>query len=175
MLVDLHNIVVKIQFSYHFKVQTSSFQLGLKLLRKLHTERETMRNINYHEFGIAPNFEGSAINRSLKFLNGLRLFQTGIVLGKMSFSGHHCRQIVLYTVIHAVPEFALGWVPGSGICLYQESLYRSVSCRRKLRRTALCRDVHSSLSSIQPTLLESLHLLQVHLAAVLCTFSTLAV
>ena len=58
--------------------------------------------------------------------------------GKMSFSGHHYRQIVLYTVIHAMPESALGWVPGSGICLYQETLYRSVSCRRRLRRTALC-------------------------------------
>ena len=67
-----------------------------------------------------------------------RLFQTEIVLGKMSFSGHHYRQIVLYTVIHAMPKFALGWVPGSGICLYQETLYRSVSCRRRLRRTALC-------------------------------------
>ena len=44
-----------------------------------------------------------------------RLFQTEIVLGKMSFSGHHYRQIVLYTVIHAMPEFALGWVPRSGI------------------------------------------------------------
>ena len=33
----------------------------------------------------------------------------------MSFSGHYYRQIVLYTVIHAMPEFALGWVPGSGI------------------------------------------------------------
>ena len=63
-----------------------------------------------------------------------RLFQTGIVLGKMSFSGHHYMQIVLYIVIHAMPEFALGWVPGSGICLYQETLYR----RRRLRRTALC-------------------------------------
>ena len=29
-------------------------------------------------------------------------------------------------------------MPGSGICLYQETLYRSVSCRRKLRRTAPC-------------------------------------
>ena len=56
----------------------------------------------------------------------------------MSFSGHHYRQIVLYTVIHAMPEFAIGWVPGSGICLYQETLYRSLSCRRRLRRTALC-------------------------------------
>ena len=31
-------------------------------------------------------------------------------------------------------EFALGLVPGSGICLYQETLYRSVSCKdRSLR------------------------------------------
>ena len=37
-----------------------------------------------------------------------------------------------------MPEVALGWVPGSGICLYQETLYRSVSCRRRLRGTALC-------------------------------------
>ena len=51
--------------------------------------------------------------------------------GKMNFSGHHYRQIVLYTVIHAMPEFALGWVPGSGTCLYQNTLYRSVSCRRR--------------------------------------------
>ena len=26
-------------------------------------------------------------------------------------------KIVLYIVIHVMPEFALGWVPGSGICL----------------------------------------------------------
>ena len=39
-----------------------------------------------------------------------RLFQTGKVWGKMNFSGHHHRQIVLYTVIHAMPEFALSGV-----------------------------------------------------------------
>ena len=39
---------------------------------------------------------------------------------------------------HSSEIGALGWVPGSGICLYQETLYRSVSCRRRLRRTALC-------------------------------------
>ena len=30
MLVELQTIVVQIQFSYHFKVQTSRFQLGVK-------------------------------------------------------------------------------------------------------------------------------------------------
>ena len=67
-----------------------------------------------------------------------RLFQTGIVLGKRNFSGHHYRQMVLCIVIHVMPEYALDWVPGSGICLYQETLYRCVSCRRRLRRTAPC-------------------------------------
>ena len=46
--------------------------------------------------------------------------------------------MVLCIVIHVMPEYALDWVPGSGICLYQETLYRSVSCRRSLRRTAPC-------------------------------------
>ena len=41
-----------------------------------------------------------------------------------------------------------------------------------LRASRVC---HSSSSSISPTLLEFLHRLQVHLAAVLCTFSTCAV
>ena len=67
-----------------------------------------------------------------------RLFQTGIVLGKKEFSGHHYRQMVLCIVIHVMPEYALDWVPGSGICLYQETLYQRVSCRRRLRRTAPC-------------------------------------
>ena len=64
-----------------------------------------------------------------------RLFQTGIVLGKMNFSGYRYRQIVLYIVIHGMPEFALGWVPD---IRYQETLYQSVYCRRRLRTTALC-------------------------------------
>ena len=51
-----------------------------------------------------------------------RLFKTGIVLGtKRIFSGHHYRQIVLCIVIHVMPEYALGWVSGSGICLYQKA------------------------------------------------------
>ena len=31
-----------------------------------------------------------------------------------------------------MPEYPLCLVPGSGICLYQETLYQSVSCRRRL-------------------------------------------
>ena len=54
------------------------------------------------------------------------LLQTGIILGKMNFSGHHYMQIVLYIVIHVMPEFALGWEPGSGICLYQKTLFTGV-------------------------------------------------
>ena len=54
-----------------------------------------------------------------------RLFQIGIVLGKKEF--FRASQMVLCIVIHVMPEYALGWVPGSGICLYQETLYRSVS------------------------------------------------
>ena len=38
------------------------------------------------------------------------------------FSGHHYRQNVLCIVIRTMPEYALGWVPGSGICLYREIL-----------------------------------------------------
>ena len=51
-----------------------------------------------------------------------RLFQTGIILGKMNFSGHHYRQIVLCIVIRAIPEYALGWVLGSGICLSRDTV-----------------------------------------------------
>ena len=71
-----------------------------------------------------------------------------------------------------MPLFFLSLEPGSDTYLYQETLYRSESCRRRLRKTALSRDGHSSSSSMSPTLLVFLHPLQVHLAAVLCTFST---
>ena len=41
MLVDLHNIVIQIQFSYHFKVKTSRFQLGLNFFQNTsHSERK---------------------------------------------------------------------------------------------------------------------------------------
>ena len=61
-------------------------------------------------------------------------------------------------------------VPGSGTYLYQETLYRSESCKRMLKRTAPCGP--AGMATISPTLLVFLHRLQVHLAAVLCTFST---
>ena len=70
-----------------------------------------------------------------------RLFQTGIVAGKKkNFSRHHYKQIVFSSVIPVMqmPEYALGWVPGS-LCLYQETLFLvSVSCKRWLRRTTPC-------------------------------------
>ena len=34
--------------------------------------------------------------------------------------------------------YFLSWVPGSDIYLYQETLYRSESCKRKLRKTSPC-------------------------------------
>ena len=66
MLADFYKIVVQIQFTYHFKGQTFMFQLGLKRLKTFHIERENVRNINYPEFRIATNLEGSAI-KSLCF------------------------------------------------------------------------------------------------------------
>ena len=70
-------------------------------------------------------------------------------------------------------------MPWSGMFLYQETLCRGVSCRRRLRWTAPCGTpgitTQLSSSSISPTLLVFPYLLQVYLAAVLCTFSTLAV
>ena len=48
------------------------------------------------------------------------LFQSGKFWGKMNFSGHHFRQIVLCIIIRAMPEYVISWVPGSGICLCQE-------------------------------------------------------
>ena len=41
-------------------------------------------------------------------------------------------------MIHEMPLFFLSLEPGSGTYLYQETLYRSESCRRRLRRTAPC-------------------------------------
>ena len=64
--------------------------------------------------------------------------QTGTAPGKKEPPGHHHRQMVPRTATHATPEYAPDWAPGSGTCLHQETLYRSVSCRRRLRRTAPC-------------------------------------
>ena len=60
-------------------------------------------------------------------------------------------------------------------CWGQVFVFIKIYCTRVcLRRTAPCgtpANGHSSLSSISQTLLLFLHLLQVHLAAVLCTIS----
>ena len=42
-----------------------------------------------------------------------RLFQTGIILVKTKFSGHHYRQIVLCITNLMMPEYVLGLAPGS--------------------------------------------------------------
>ena len=62
-----------------------------------------------------------------------RLFHIGIVLGKKNFSEHHYKQDTKCTVIHVMPLFFLSLEPGSDTYLYQETLYRSESCRRRLR------------------------------------------
>ena len=67
-----------------------------------------------------------------------RIFHIGIVLGKNNFSGHNYKQDTLCTVIHVMPLFVLSLEPGSETYLYQETLYRSESCRRRLRKTAPC-------------------------------------
>ena len=41
-------------------------------------------------------------------------------------------------MIHEMPLFFLSLEPGSGTYPYQETLYRSESCIRRLRRTAPC-------------------------------------
>ena len=59
--------------------------------------------------------------------------------------------------------------------IYQDTPYRSESCKRKLRRNFTLRsskDGHSSSSNIPSTLLL---FLQAHLAAVRCSFSALSV
>ena len=62
--------------------------------------------------------------------SGLRLFQTGIVLGKNEFFRASCDARV---------RLRLGaGVRYSSLSRLLETLYQSVSCRRRLRRTALC-------------------------------------
>ena len=68
-----------------------------------------------------------------------RLCHKGIVLGgKKNSSEHHYRPYILCIVNHEMPWYFLSWVLGSYIYLYQETLYRSESCKRKLRRTSPC-------------------------------------
>ena len=68
-----------------------------------------------------------------------RLFHKGIVLGeKKNSSEHQCRPYILCNVNHEMPWYFLSSVLGSDIYLYQETLYLSESCKRKLRRTSPC-------------------------------------
>ena len=64
-----------------------------------------------------------------------RLFHKGIVLGKKK---EFFRPYILCIVNHEMPWNFLSWVLGSDIYLYQETLYRSESCKRKLRKTSPC-------------------------------------
>ena len=64
-----------------------------------------------------------------------RLFHKGIVLGKKNSSEHHFRPCILCIVNYEMPWYFLSWVLGSDIYLYQETLFRSTSCKRKLRKT----------------------------------------
>ena len=79
---------------------------------------------------------------------------------------------ILSVVNYEMPWY---WVLGSDIHLYQETLYRSESCKRKLRKTSPC-GPPGMATRVRPTyrttLLLLCHRLQVHLAAVFCTFST---
>ena len=67
-----------------------------------------------------------------------RLFHKGIVLGKKNSSEHHYRPCILCIVNYEMPWYFLSWVLGSDIYLYQETLYRSESCKRKLKKTSPC-------------------------------------
>ena len=69
-----------------------------------------------------------------------RLFHKGIVLGGKNSSEHHYRPYILCIVNHESEMlwYFLSWVPGSDIYLYKETLYRSESCTRKLRKTSPC-------------------------------------
>ena len=83
------------------------------------------------------------LNKSHKFFHGLRCDNwrgktTCIHLGRMNSSWHQYRTSILSTVNHEMPWYILVWVPESDIYLCQETLYRSESCKRKLRKTLAC-------------------------------------
>ena len=80
--------------------------------------------------------------------------------------------LVLCIVIQVMPNWALGWLPGSVIYHYQETLYWSVSCKRRLRQNS--RDGNSILSSKSQMLLMFLHCLQVHLTSLISMNNTQA-
>ena len=74
-----------------------------------------------------------AKQRHIKTYTSEPCLHKGIVLGKKNSSEHHFRPYILCIVNHEMPWYFLSWVLGSDIYLYQETLYRSKSCRRKLR------------------------------------------
>ena len=63
---------------------------------------------------------------------------TELSLGRKNSSGHHYRTCILCIVNHELPWYILILVPGSDIYLCQWTLYRSESCKRKLRTTLAC-------------------------------------
>ena len=64
-----------------------------------------------------------------------RLFHKGIVLGEKRIR----QSITIFCIVnYKIPWYFLCWVLGSDIYLYQETLYRSESCKRKLRKTSPC-------------------------------------
>ena len=72
-----------------------------------------------------------------------RLFHKGIVLGgkrilqRISFQ-YRTNILCIVNYESEMPWYFLSWVPESDIYLYQETLYRSESCKRKLRKTSPC-------------------------------------
>ena len=58
----------------------------------------------------------------------------------MIFSGHHYRLLfsVSCIVIRVMLEYVLGWVLGSGICLYQEKLNHVNLVKEGITKTSPC-------------------------------------
>ena len=99
-----------------------------------------------------------------------RLFHKGIALGKKNSSKHHYRPYILCIVNHEMPWYFLCWVLGSGIYLYQETLYRSESCKIKLRRTSPC-GPPGMATRVRPTYCRRYSCFSIACRPI-CTFST---
>ena len=57
----------------------------------------------------------------------------------LTWEGSYYENIYILCIVnHEMPWYFLSWVLGSDIYLYQETLYQSESCKRKLRRTSPC-------------------------------------
>ena len=77
------------------------------------------------------------LNEKLKLLRGPRLFHNGIVLAKKEFfRASLYMQDINCIVIHEISLLFLSLELGLGTYLYQETLYLSESCKRKVRKTA---------------------------------------